>query len=102
MEMLVLADLYNTLEEYDNAIYTIRRGIRWLQGRDSQKFWDACGDDREFDVDGFARPSHGIAVSRLQPGRFALDFNPRHRLAIARLKRGDYEEGRVEEVFIAK
>ena len=93
MHILVLADLYNTLGEYARAADTIRKGCRWLQGRAAQKFWDACEDDREWDVpeSGVARGSDG----EVQPGMYPLDVNARHRLAIARIKAGDVEEGKV-------
>jgi general transcription factor 3C polypeptide 3 (transcription factor C subunit 4) len=90
MELLVLADLYNTLESYDDAIRVIRGGTRWLQGRGDQRIWDACEDDREFDAEGTigrdGEPS---------PGHYPLDVNARHRLAVARIKMGDTEEGKV-------
>jgi len=35
MHILVLADSYNSITKYHNAITTIRRGSRWLQGRGS-------------------------------------------------------------------
>ncbi|TCD69113.1 transcription factor TFIIIC subunit tfc4 [Steccherinum ochraceum] len=64
MEILVLADLQNTLGQYDKAIETIRKGCRWLQGRSKQVFWDDCEDDREYDTADVTRPSEG----ELQPG----------------------------------
>ncbi|KAI0766969.1 TPR-like protein [Trametes elegans] len=98
MHLLVLADLYNTLGEYSKAIDTIRRGCRWLQGRAAQKFWDACEDDREWD-------SPDVAVQRgsegeVQPGMYPLDVNARHRLAIARIKGGDVEEGKMHAKIV--
>ena len=91
MEILVLADLYNTLGRYDRAIETIRKGCRWLQGRAKQVFWDKCEDDREYDTTDGTRGGEGD----VQPGMYALDVNARHRLAIARLKSGDLTEGKV-------
>ncbi|KIM61704.1 hypothetical protein SCLCIDRAFT_1215803 [Scleroderma citrinum Foug A] len=94
IEVLVLADLYNTVNQYEHAVDTIRRGCRWLQGRASQKFWDVCQDDREYDIP----PEEGGAVRQryddLQPGFYVLDINARHRLAISRIKMGDMEEGK--------
>ncbi|EIW74984.1 TPR-like protein [Coniophora puteana RWD-64-598 SS2] len=121
LDVLVLADLYNTLSEYARAIETIRRGCRWLQGRASQKFWDGCEDDREFDLPMHTPPlSHpqvsmqgegDIALGNLeqslasaggatregdpQPGYYPLDINARHRLAVARIKLGDIDEGKI-------
>ena len=99
IEVLVLADLYNTVNQYEHAVDTIRRGCRWLQGRASQKFWDVCQDDREYDIP----PEEGGAVRQryddLQPGFYVLDINARHRLAISRIKMGDMEEGKVCSAF---
>ena len=95
MDLLLLADLYNVLGEFQNAIRVIRRGTRWLQGRTTQKFWDMCDDDREYDVEGWPSRSNtgeGMAVSS---GYYVLDTNARHRLAVARIKMGDFEEGKV-------
>lgn len=91
MEVLVLADLYNTLGEFERAVETIRKGCRWLQGRSKQAFWDNCEDDREFDVAEGIRGADGD----LEPGMYPLDVNARHRLAIARIKMGDIAEGKV-------
>ncbi|KAI9443193.1 TPR-like protein [Lactarius indigo] len=91
MEILVLADLYNTMGDHDKAIPVIRRGCRWLQGRGAQKLWDSCEDDREYDETDWRA---GNAREReLLPGKYPLDVNARHRLAIARIKVGDTEEG---------
>ncbi|PCH42829.1 TPR-like protein [Wolfiporia cocos MD-104 SS10] len=91
IQILILADLQNTLAQYEKAIHTIRRGCRWLQGRAHQKFWDVCEDDREYDVVEGGRN----AVGEVQPGMYPLDVNARHRLAVARIKLGDIDEGRI-------
>lgn len=91
MHILVLADSYNTIKKYHNAVTTIRRGSRWLQGRGSQSYWDACEDDREFDIMGSAVIRSGTVA----PGMYELDTNARHRLAVSRIKMGDIEEGQV-------
>ncbi|KAI0333808.1 TPR-like protein [Cubamyces sp. BRFM 1775] len=98
MHLLVLADLYNTLGEYGKAIDTIRKGCRWLQGRAAQKFWDACEDDREWDV-----PESNVqrgGEGEMQPGMYPLDVNARHRLAIARIKSGDIDEGKMHAKIV--
>ena len=91
MHILVLADSYNSIKKHHNAATTIRRGSRWLQGRGSQSYWDACEDDREFDIAGSAVIRSGTVA----PGMFELDVNARHRLAVSRIKMGDIEEGQV-------
>ncbi|EJD05267.1 TPR-like protein [Fomitiporia mediterranea MF3/22] len=99
MEILVLADLYNTLEWYEKSIKAIRAGCRWLQGRARQKYWDTCSDDREYDVEGFVREGSEDNLA-IKQGFHPLDINARHRLAIARLKIGDIEEGRMHTSII--
>ncbi|EPS96052.1 hypothetical protein FOMPIDRAFT_1151328 [Fomitopsis schrenkii] len=91
MHILVLADLHNSLGQYDKAIESIRKGCRWLQGRTQQKFWDVCEDDREYYV---GTESVRGGEGELQPGMYPLDVNARHRLAVARIKMGDIEEGK--------
>jgi general transcription factor 3C polypeptide 3 (transcription factor C subunit 4) len=105
MEVLCLTDLYNTLGEYEHAIHAIKRGCRWLQGRAAEKFWDVCEDDREFDLTegteanageaGLGVGTHREREGDVRPGLYPLDVNARHRLAIARIKMGDIEEGKV-------
>jgi len=113
MEVLVLADLYNTQvrlftqtlyaysstlqiqAEYEKAIEVIRHGIRWLQGRVEQRYWDVCEDDREFDLPEMPPRLGNAGEEGVQAGRYPLDVNARHRLAVARIKRGDVEEGKV-------
>lgn len=91
MHILVLADSYNSIKKYHDAVTTIRRGNRWLQGRGPQSYWDACEDDREFDIVGSAVIRSGTVA----PGMYELDTNARHRLAVSRIKMGDVEEGQV-------
>ncbi|KAL4078076.1 hypothetical protein J3A83DRAFT_4356769 [Scleroderma citrinum] len=95
IELLVLADLYNTMNQYEHAVDTIRRGCRWLQGRSAQKFWDVCQDDREYDI---SPEDGGITRQRyddVQPGYYPLDINARHRLALSRIRMGNMEEGKM-------
>jgi general transcription factor 3C polypeptide 3 (transcription factor C subunit 4) len=104
MEVLVLADLYNTLGEHEGAVMVIRGGVRWLQGRKEQRYWDQCVDDREFDLleeEGGARRGGGAGEDdEVPPGRFPLDINARHRLAVARIKMGDVEEAKVGSMSV--
>ncbi|KAI0315216.1 hypothetical protein OF83DRAFT_1133046 [Amylostereum chailletii] len=94
MELLVLADLYNSMGEHDKAVHVIRSGCRWLQGRKEQKFWDACEDDREFDEKDWRAQAVG-KERELPPGLYPLDVNARHRLAVARIRMRETEEGQM-------
>ncbi|KAG2139828.1 uncharacterized protein EDB93DRAFT_1241934 [Suillus bovinus] len=101
IDILVLADLYNTMVECDHAIQIIRKGCRWLQGRAGQRFWDGCVDDREYDLPSEDRGNVIIERSGdIQPGYYPLDVNARHRLAIARIKLGDVEEGKMHASIV--
>lgn len=99
MEVLCLTDLYNTIGQYEQAVDAIRKGCRWLQGRGAQKFWDVVEDDREFDLVDEAGAGMQEREGDVRPGFYPLDVNARHRLAIARIKMGDVEEGKVIIVF---
>lgn len=101
MEVLVLADLYNTLGEHENAVNVIRGGVRWLQGRREQRYWDLCGDDREYDLpEEEGGEKRGGDDDDVPQGRFPLDINARHRLAVARIKMGDVEEAKLHAQVI--
>ncbi|KAF7297042.1 TPR-like protein [Mycena indigotica] len=100
MEVLVLADLFNELGEHERAIETVRRGIRWLQGRGEDNWWDLCTDDREYDPTGPVVNRVLDAINDVRPGFHPLNVNARHRLAVARLKIGDLEEGQVHAGMI--
>ncbi|KAJ7666264.1 hypothetical protein DFH06DRAFT_1470427 [Mycena polygramma] len=91
LEILVLADLYNTTGEHGRAIDVIRQGCRWLQGRGDHRYWDICDDDREFDLPHFQRS----ITSGPSAGMFPLDVNARHRLAVARIKMGEMDEAKL-------
>ena len=47
LEILVLADLHSALGAHQRAIHVVKTGMRWLQGRGTQAYWDAVPDDRE-------------------------------------------------------
>ncbi|KAL1754824.1 hypothetical protein FB107DRAFT_291391 [Schizophyllum commune] len=70
LEILVLADLHSALGAHQRAIHVVKTGMRWLQGRGTQAYWDAVPDDREYDL-------------------------PIMRLAVARIRMGDTEEGKL-------
>lgn len=100
-DLLLLADLYNTLGEHEKAVEIIRKGTRWLQGRAEQKYWDLCEDDREYDLPEWApRSNNGEEdVIGVISGQFPLEINARHRLAVARIKSGDLKEGKACSSF---
>jgi general transcription factor 3C polypeptide 3 (transcription factor C subunit 4) len=116
LQILVLADLWNANAQQNRcadgiadgaadgnetesgnamaAVHAIRKGTRWLQGRANQRFWDACVDDREYDIEGIV-----TRTGEPQGGGYLLDVNARHRLGIARIKNGDVEEGKASPFY---
>ncbi|KAF7361060.1 TPR-like protein [Mycena sanguinolenta] len=104
LELLALADLYNTVGEHERAIDVIRKGMRWLQGRAAESFWDLCADDREYDCENadVVRESaeDDYDDELVEAGCYELDVNARQRLAIARIKLGDIEEGKIHAAIV--
>ncbi|KAL1761213.1 hypothetical protein FB107DRAFT_255088 [Schizophyllum commune] len=93
LEILVLADLHSALGAHQRAIHVVKTGMRWLQGRGTQAYWDAVPDDREYDLPiTVPRP---LNEGDIPPGYFPLDLNARQRLAVARIRMGDTEEGKL-------
>ncbi|KAJ7594254.1 hypothetical protein C8J56DRAFT_926291 [Mycena floridula] len=102
MEIMVLADLYGTLGDHESSIQAIKKGYRWLQGRVEQRYWDRCDDDREYDIPD-APNSRRLEEDAIKPGCHQLEVNARHRLAVARIKLGDIEEGKMHaEVILSQ
>lgn len=101
VHVVALADYCLLLQFYDEAVCAIRNGARWLQGRRMEVQWEGLPDDREFDLDPGVRTGdrtlRGGPV--VQSGMHPLDVNMRHRLARARIKMGDHDEGRVGPQF---
>ncbi|KAF9526180.1 hypothetical protein CPB83DRAFT_896331 [Crepidotus variabilis] len=95
MDLLLLADLHNALGDHGRAVQVIRRGTRWFQGRMDQRYWDMCDDDREYDQDGWPGRPNTAEGAQMPPGNYVLDTNARHRLAVARIKMGDNDEGQL-------
>ncbi|KAG8952110.1 transcription factor TFIIIC subunit tfc4 [Tulasnella sp. 424] len=95
MLLVTLADFCNTIGEYEQAIRGIRDGARWMQGRASQRYWTTATDDREYDAQGYGRPAGPDDSTGRPQGFFPLDPNLRHRLALARLGLGDFDEGQM-------
>jgi len=113
--LYILAHLHTLLGAYDASIHTVRFGMRWLQGRSDQVFWDTVPDDHEYDVVGLMlRPpvsrargaaggetgDDGPEAYDVEPGSNPLDVNAHGRLAVARLKLGHVDEVKVCRVWI--
>ncbi|ODO08005.1 hypothetical protein I350_03588 [Cryptococcus amylolentus CBS 6273] len=80
-----LIDDLISIEEFEDSLEVVRSGQRWLQGRGSQKHWNALEDDREFDPPGTLRNDE-------ESSGYEMDVAMRHRLALVRIKLADEEE----------
>jgi len=100
VHIVALADYCLLLQYYDKAILAIRNGARWLQGRRMELRWEGMPDDREYDLDPSVRKGDRLLSGGpgTRSGMQPLDVNMRHRLARARIKMGDHDEGRVSAV----
>ena len=94
MDLLLLAELYNVLGQYESAHGTIKKDTRCLQGRLDQNYWDLARIIGNMTDHWPARSNFGEGGS-VRAGNFELDPNARHRLPVARIKMGDVEEGKV-------
>ncbi|CAG8801172.1 19668_t:CDS:2, partial [Gigaspora rosea] len=50
-EINIMAELYMLMNDFSGAIDFIKRGVRWLQGRENEPWWDTVADDREYEED---------------------------------------------------
>ncbi|CAG8470622.1 4335_t:CDS:10, partial [Cetraspora pellucida] len=50
-EINIMAELYMLTNDFSSAIDFIKRGVRWLQGRENETWWDTVADDREYEED---------------------------------------------------
>lgn len=100
--IIALADAYIAAGKYHLAIQVIRDGARWLQGRRQEMEWIHASDDREFDIESYSRPDEDgmLTGETLKSGMHPLDVNLRHRLARARIKNGDIQEGKVKHLIL--
>lgn len=91
-----LVDLLILANRPQDALDTIRKGARWLQGRSGETFWDDIQeDDREYDVDRSSNHRKGDLGRRVNMAPiFPLDIEFRIRLGTARARMGNVEEAR--------
>ncbi|PWN33930.1 TPR-like protein [Meira miltonrushii] len=91
-----LVDLLILANRPQDALDTIRKGARWLQGRAGETFWDDIQeDDREYDVDRSGNHRRGDLGRRVNMAPiYPLDIEFRIRLGTARARMGNVEEAR--------
>jgi len=95
-EVVTLADLLLRANRPQEALHTVRRGARWLDGRGSEVFWnDVTADDREFDESREEEARQGDYGRRVElaPIHY-LDPEFRFQLAVARARLGDTKEAK--------
>lgn len=95
-EVVTLADLLLRAGRPLEALHTIRRGARWLDGRSAETFWnDVTADDREFDEsreEGNREGEFGRRID-LAPTHY-LEPEFRFQIAVARARMGDSREAK--------
>jgi general transcription factor 3C polypeptide 3 (transcription factor C subunit 4) len=95
-EVVTLADLLLRAGRPQEALDTIRRGARWLDGRGSEEYWDdVVSDDREFDESRDESDREGNYGRRVElaPVHY-LDPEFRFQMAVARARLGNYKEAK--------
>src|SRR5690348_8953774 len=50
-EINIMAELYMLINDFNGAIEFIKSGVRWIQGREDETWWNDVSDDREYDED---------------------------------------------------
>ncbi|KIW02795.1 hypothetical protein, variant [Verruconis gallopava] len=69
-----LLDIYMDIlvhcSEWETGLHKLRTLARWILNRADEEFWDACDDDREWDLDDEPRR---VEVEKFTPGRYPLE-----------------------------
>ena len=91
-----LADFLTVQRQHPKVVLTIKQGVRWLSGRETQTGWDNLPDDREYDLQRKTRAGWEKDAKFLENSpTYDLDVRLRLRLAIARMGEGRIEEAQV-------
>jgi len=98
-DLETIADILNHLAFYERSIEILKRGVRWLQGREQETGWETLEDDREFDLErktrvGWERDARFLEGARINE----LDVRLRLRLGVARMAKGDTDEAQVSYI----
>ncbi|CAG8688640.1 2099_t:CDS:10, partial [Acaulospora morrowiae] len=106
-EINIMAELYMLANDFNSAIYFIKRGVRWLQGRENEIWWDTVADDREYDEDeNLNRRDNSILSARLNGvvntgGTNApLSLELRVKLGQCRIELEQLEEGKLHFTYL--
>lgn len=103
-EINIMAELYMLAGDYNNAIDFIKQGVRWLQGRENETWWDYINDDREYEEEeNLDRRDHAsiLAAARLRGAsstggsNATLPIELRVKLGQCRILTDRLEEGKV-------
>ncbi|CAG8535125.1 815_t:CDS:10 [Ambispora gerdemannii] len=92
----IMAELYISIGEYQKAIECIKSAVRWLQGRENEKWWnDVVIDDHEYDEED-SRRKNNFSKSGLYVGgsKEFLPMELRVKLGQCRLMLDQIEEGK--------
>ncbi|CAG8578363.1 6219_t:CDS:10, partial [Funneliformis mosseae] len=108
-EINIMAELYMLAGDYNSAIDFIKRGVRWLQGRENEIWWDYINDDREYDEEeNLDRRDHTsiLAAARLRGANSTggtnatLPIELRVKLGQCRISTDRLEEGKLHFAYL--
>lgn len=103
-ELNILAELYMMASQYDKAIVSVKRGVRKLQDRTEEVWWDAVDDDKEFDDIGRATSAQSGAAlgggTRQLAGGGGLPIELRVRLGQCRIMLGQVNIGKLDQAHL--
>lgn len=92
-ELNILSELYSTKAAWAIGIKTIRNVSRWIQNRETQKFWDENPNmDVEFDDRRLDHPKYAKLPAAERAKDYALPIDIRVQLGIFRLNNKDETE----------
>ncbi|CAJ0626021.1 10095_t:CDS:10, partial [Entrophospora sp. SA101] len=106
-EINIMAELYMLINDFGGAIEFIKCGVRWLQGREDETWWNNVSDDREYDEDENAnrKDNSFILAGARRQGVFSsggsnapLPLELRIKLGISRICMDELEEGKLYDV----
>ncbi|CAB4401438.1 unnamed protein product [Rhizophagus irregularis] len=108
-EINIMAELYMLAGDYNNAIDFIKQGVRWLQGRENETWWDYINDDREYEEEeNLDRRDHAsiLAAARLRGAsstggsNATLPIELRVKLGQCRILTDRLEEGKLHFAYL--
>lgn len=99
-ELNILAELYGKQESWNLGTQLIKSVSRWIQGRQSQTFWDSVEEDGEFDDRRFSHRGWQNLTELQQSLSYELPIDIRIQLGLFRLNAGNSDEALIHFDFL--